>query len=57
MLPLQALDHRLGSITILASSLGAYQKNGTMRKGDKIKVMSTRQGITPTAGHLHAETG
>ncbi len=30
-------------------------KNGTLRKGDKIKVMSTGGCTTPIAGHLHAE--
>lgn len=56
--PLQALiidswfDNYLGVVSLVRI------KNGTMRKGDKIKVMSTGQVYNAgSSGHLHPETG
>ncbi|VDZ77387.1 GTP-binding protein LepA [Salmonella bongori] len=56
--PLQALiidswfDNYLGVVSLVRI------KNGTMRKGDKIKVMSTGQTYNADRlGDLHAETG
>ncbi|UMX70229.1 hypothetical protein MJ585_20965 [Klebsiella pneumoniae] len=57
--PLQALIiDSSGSTTTWALFQFIRIKNGTLRKGDKVKVMSTGQTYNADRlGHLHAEAG